>query len=203
MENLAFLYIPDISGFTKFVTQTEIEHSNEIISDLIEVIIKSNFLELKVSEIEGDSVLFYLLGKPPTLEKIIDQSKKMFMNFHLTLMVMERDFDCACKACSNVSNLTLKFITHYGECREVPIQNFIKLIGSDVILAHRLLKNSVPDREYILLTEKYLESQQSKFMIEEDWIKIKQSIEVFEDFGEINTKYIPLTPLKDFVPEPS
>ena len=36
--------------------------------------------------------------------------------------------------------------------------------------------------------------------MQEDWIKIKQSIEVLEDFGEINTKYIPLTPLKTFVP---
>ena len=44
MENFALLYIPDISGFTKFVTQTEIEHSNGTISELIEVIIKSNML---------------------------------------------------------------------------------------------------------------------------------------------------------------
>jgi hypothetical protein len=202
MENLAFLYIPDISGFTKFVTQTELEHSNEIISDLIEIIIKSNLLKLKVSEIEGDSVLFYLLGMPPTLEKIIDQSKKMFINFHATLKEMARDFDCNCAACTKVSNLTLKFISHYGECKEMPIQNFTKLIGRDVILAHRLLKNSVPDREYILLSEKYLESQQSKSMIQEDWIKIEQSSEVFEDFGEINTKYISLTPLKNLIPKP-
>ena len=85
MQNLAFLYIPDISGFTKFITQTEIEHSNGIISDLIEVIIKSNFLDLKVSEIEGDSVLFYLLGKPSMLAEIIDQSKRMFIDFHVML----------------------------------------------------------------------------------------------------------------------
>jgi len=201
MENLGLLYIPDISGFTKFVTQTEIEHSNEIISDLIEVIIKSNMLELKVSEIEGDAVLFYLLGKPPAMEQIIDQTKKTFIDFHINLRVMERDFDCNCRACSSVSNLTLKFITHYGECRETKIHSFTKLIGSDVILAHRLLKNRVPDSEYILMSEKYLKSQESQLIRPEAWMKIKQDVEVLEDFGEINVEYIPLTPLRRLVPE--
>lgn len=203
MENLVLLYIPDISGFTKFVTQTEIDHSKGIISDLIEIIINSNTLELKVSEIEGDAVLFYLMGKPPTMGEIINQSKRMFIDFHVNLKVMEREFDCECRACTTVSDLTLKFITHYGVCREVAIQNFTKLIGSDVVLAHRLLKSSVPGKEYILFSEKYLESQQSELTIREDWIKIKPHNEIFENFGEINTRYIPLTPLRKLVPEPS
>ena len=49
MENFALLYIPDISGFTKFVTQTEIEHGSEIIAELIGVIIKSNISGFRVS----------------------------------------------------------------------------------------------------------------------------------------------------------
>ena len=199
MQNLGFLYIPDISGFTKFVTQTEIEHSNEIISDLIEVIIKSNDLGLNISEIEGDSVLFYLLGEPPALEAIVDQSKKIFMDFHAAIQTMTQEFDCNCKACTTISHLTLKFITHWGECKEVPIQKFTKLIGSDVILAHRLLKNSVPDKEYLLLSQKYLDNQESKSLIREEWINYKQDIEILEDFGEINIQYIPLSPLKSFV----
>ncbi len=199
MQNSGFLYIPDISGFTKFVTQTEIEHSNEIISDLIEVIIKSNDLGLNISEIEGDSVLFYLLGEPPVLEAIVDQSKRTFLDFHAAIQTMTQEFDCNCKACTTILNLTLKFITHWGECKEVPIQKFTKLIGSDVILAHRLLKNSVPDKEYILFSEKYLDSQRSKSLIQEDWINYKQNTEILEDFGQINTKYIPLSPLKNLL----
>jgi len=199
MKNFALMYIPDISGFTKFVTQTEIEHGSEIISDLIEVIIKSNISGLSVSEIEGDAVLFYLLGKPPSVEYIIKQSKRTFIDFHATVKVMESEFDCNCGACCSVSNLTLKFITHFGECKEVSIKNFTQLIGSDVILAHRLLKNSIPGREYILLSEKYLESQQSMLTIQEDWVRVKSSIEILDDFGEVNTKYISLTPLKKLV----
>jgi len=202
MENQALIFIPDISGFTKFVTETEIGHSNHIIADLIGIILGSNILGLKVSEIEGDAVLFYFRGTPPKKEEIIQQSKRMFIDFHTNLKVMEKDFTCKCGACTTVSNLTLKFITHYGVCKEVSIHDFNKLIGSDVILAHRLLKNNVPEKEYILLSEKYLQNQQSQIVIQEDWIDIKSNIEILEDFGEISTRYIPLAPLKKLVPEP-
>ncbi|MCZ6776101.1 MAG: DUF2652 domain-containing protein, partial [Ignavibacteria bacterium] len=89
METSSLIFIPDISGFTTFVTQTEIQHSRHIISELIEVILNSNELGLKVSEIEGDSVLFYRAGEPPKAEEIVNQSKKMFIDFHAYLRVIE------------------------------------------------------------------------------------------------------------------
>ena len=199
MENQALIFIPDISGFTKFVTKCEINHTNHIISNLINIILDSNPLELKVSEIEGDAVLFYFKGMPPKKEEIIQQSKRMFIDFHTNLKAMERNFFCKCGSCTTASNLTLKFIVHYGVCKEVPIHNSTKLIGSDVIIAHKLLKNNIPEREYILLSEKYLKSQQSKLIIEEDWVDIKSNIENFENFGEIRTKYIPLSPLRRLI----
>ncbi|MBC8433724.1 MAG: DUF2652 domain-containing protein [Desulfobacterales bacterium] len=200
MENQALIFIPDISGFTKFVTKCEINHTNHIISNLINIILDSNPLDLKVSEIEGDAVLFYFKGMPPKKEEIIQQSKRMFIDFHTNLKAMERNFFCKSGSCTTASNLTLKFIVHYGVCKEVPIHNSPKLMGSDVILAHKLLKNNIPEREYILLSEKYLKSQQSKLIIEEDWVDIKSNIENFENFGEIRTKYIPLSPLKRLIP---
>jgi hypothetical protein len=200
MENQALIFIPDISGFTKFVTKCEINHTNHIISNLINIILDSNPLELKVSEIEGDAVLFYFKGMPPKKEEIIQQSKRMFIDFHTNLKAMERNFFCKCGSCTTASNLTLKFIVHYGVCKEVPIHNSTKLMGSDVILAHKLLKNNIPEREYILLSEKYLKSQQSKLIIKEDWVDIKSNIENIEDFGEIRTKYIPLSPLRRLIP---
>ena len=200
MEDQALIFIPDISGFTKFVTKCEINHTNHIISNLINIILDSNPLELKVSEIEGDAVLFYFKGMPPKKEEIIQQSKRMFIDFHTNLKAMERNFFCKCGSCTTASNLTLKFIVHYGICKEVPIHNSTKLIGSDVILAHRLLKNNVPEREYILLSENILKSQQSELIIEEDWVDMKSNIENFEDFGEIKTKYIPLSPLRRLIP---
>ncbi len=203
METSSLIFSPDISGFTAFVTQTEIQHSRHIISELIEVILNSNELGLKVSEIEGDSVLFYRAGEPPKAGEIVNQSKKMFIDFHAYLRVIERDNVCQCGACRTASNLSLKFVTHYGELREIAIQDFKKLIGSDLILAHRLLKNSIPSHEYLMLSERYLENQNSEIPVNESWITVEPNVEVFDNFGEIKTKYIPLTPLRNLVPAPA
>jgi len=52
----ALIFIPDISGFTKFVNETEISHSQHIIQELLETIVNSNTLGLSLSEIEGGAV---------------------------------------------------------------------------------------------------------------------------------------------------
>ena len=152
MADRALIFIPDISGFTKFVTQTEVSHSNHIIAELLEVLINSNDLDLQISEIEGDAVLYYKFGEFPTLKEIVLQSKKMFIEFHKFLRVIERDNVCQCGACQTASRLSLKFVTHIGEVKEVAVQKFKKLMGSDVILAHVLLKTNIN-----LLEKSYLE----------------------------------------------
>ena len=195
MTKSAIIYLPDISGFTKFVTETEIRHSEHIISELMEVILKSNLLDFKISEIEGDAVLFYRTGAPPKIEEVIELSKQMFLNFHNHLRIIERDNVCQCGACQTVSNLTLKFITHFGNLSEVEIRDFNKIMGSDVILAHRLLKNKVDSREYLLLSEKYLETQSFVSNDVEEWITYKENVEEIDSFGKVNTKYIDFKPL--------
>ena len=55
MENKGLLFIPDISGFTQFVNETEIDHSRLIIQELLEILINANEIGLEISEIEGDA----------------------------------------------------------------------------------------------------------------------------------------------------
>jgi Protein of unknown function (DUF2652) len=70
MDNKGLLFIPDISGFTRFVSEMEIGHSRQIIQELLELLIDSNQLRLEVSEVEGDAILFYKFGETPNLEDI-------------------------------------------------------------------------------------------------------------------------------------
>jgi len=200
-NNSSLIYIPDISGFTKFVTKTEIKHSQHIISELLEKIVNANELNLTVSEIEGDAVLFYKLGTAPSLDEIYKQSKKMFVDFHSHLKVIERDRVCQCGACSNASALTLKFITHFGELQETKISNFNKIIGRDVILAHRLLKNNIAGNEYLLLTNNYLTDRDEVDNFNAEWGKVCDHSESIENFGDVRMKYITLKHLKELLPE--
>ena len=86
MENKGLIFIPDISGFTKFMHETELNHSEVIIQELLETIINANNIGLEISEIEGDAILFYKFGPRPELEEVYRQVKNMFCSFHrLTL----------------------------------------------------------------------------------------------------------------------
>jgi len=203
MENSAFIYIPDISGFTKFVTETEISHSQHIISELIEIIIESNELEFNISEVEGDAVLFYQKGNAPSIVDVFNQTKKMFTKFHEHLAIIKRDNVCQCGACQTSSNLSLKFVSHYGELKEVAIRSFNKILGSDVILAHRLLKNNLSSKEYVLFTEAYLNTQKQLNFDELSTIKLNENIEKIENFGDVATQYVILSDLRMNITIPS
>jgi hypothetical protein len=153
MENRGLLFIPDISGFTRFVNESEIEHSRLIIEELLELLINANQLELEISEIEGDAILFYKFGDSPSLEDLYHQVEQMFCTFHQHLIAYEHRRFCQCAACMSAIDLTLKVITHYGEFTRYNVKNFSKLIGRDVIVAHQLLKNEIDQHEYWLVTK--------------------------------------------------
>lgn len=153
MENRGLLFIPDISGFTRFVTQTEIDHSRQIIGELLEVLIDANAIDLEISEIEGDAVLFYRFGDSADLRQLADQVERMFRAFHDRLSAFDATRLCQCRSCASAAReLTLKVITHYGEFTSYRVKQFQKLIGRDVIVAHQLLKNDIAEHEYWLAT---------------------------------------------------
>ena len=138
METRGLLFIPDISGFTRFVHEAELEHSRLIVQELLELLLNANELDLEVSEIEGDAILFYKFGSLPDLGAIYRQVENMFCQFHRNILAYTQRRYCHCQACLSVGELTLKVITHYGEFTRYSVKNFTKLIGKDLITAHQL-----------------------------------------------------------------
>ncbi|HVI46367.1 MAG TPA: DUF2652 domain-containing protein [Chitinophaga sp.] len=196
MENKGLLFIPDISGFTRFVNEIEIGHSQHIIRQLLEVLINANEAGLEISEIEGDAILFYKFGTPPDLPTLYRQVEKMFCEFHRHLNAYEHNKICQCRACTSAINLTLKVITHYGEFTTYQIKNFSKLIGKDVIVAHQLLKNEIPQHEYWLVTDNLLEGTPPDLT---QWMTWDTSAKQTET-GDIPFHYTQLTELKHLIP---
>ncbi|TCC90975.1 DUF2652 domain-containing protein [Pedobacter hiemivivus] len=194
METKGLLFIPDISGFSRFVTESEINHSRMIIQELLELLINANQIGLEVSEIEGDAILFYKFGEPPQLKELYKQVEKMFCQFHKNLMAYDRRKYCQCKACISAANLSLKVITHYGEFTEYHVKNFSKLIGKDVIVAHQLLKNDIAQHEYWLVTKDLLHNHPLADFT--GWMNWNDSIKQTES-GDIHFHYTQLSELKN------
>ena len=153
----SLILIPDISGFTGFVNSTEISHSQHIISELLEIIIRSQRLGLEVAEVEGDAVLFYKSGDIPTLEEIVGLAENMFLQFHRHLKEYEHHRICNCGACSTAIQLSLKIVVHKSEIGFTDVNNRKKPFGPGIILAHRLLKNSIKESAYLLFSSPWEE----------------------------------------------
>ena len=198
MNGDSLLFIPDISGFTEFVKDTEITHSRHVISELLEVIMASDELGMTVSEIEGDAVVFFLQRESPSLSEVVAQVQKTFHAFHSHLKRYERDRICPCGACRTAHELTLKVVAHSGPIETIVVRDFEKPYGPDVILAHRLLKNDVPTREYALITDSLVQSRGEL----PNWVDLVPGSSSYESIGEVSYHHIPLGPLRESVPDP-
>lgn len=149
----SLLFIPDISGFTEFVQTTEVEHSQHVIAELLEVLISANTQELKLAEVEGDALFFYKEGDLTSQERLLAQMETMFTAFYGHLKKLEKNRICPCNACATAHKLDLKIVAHSGELQFIKVQGNRKPFGQEVIEAHRLLKNSINSDHYALISK--------------------------------------------------
>lgn len=147
--------LADISGFTAFVTATELEHGPPIIAALLEEVIQKLAPPLEIQEVEGDAV--FALGPDRVLvppARLLDVLDSAFVAFRHRQREMQADDTCSCNACANISSLDLKIVAHHGRFLRQAVGGRSQVAGVNVILAHRLLKNRLAARRaYLMLTE--------------------------------------------------
>jgi class 3 adenylate cyclase len=156
----ALLLIADISGYTKFmkVHRINLAHAQVVVARLLEAVIDAaRPNKLKLYKLEGDAALFYAPAgaRPPDPSALALAIRRAFLARRTELDV---DKVCSCDGCVQVSDLKIKVISHVGEVAFQKIKRFTELAGMDVIVVHRLLKNSVPVSEYLLMTDAALDT---------------------------------------------
>jgi len=157
-----FLVLADISGYTRFMKShtTSLLHAEAIITDLLEAVIDHAQFPLTLSKLEGDAVFLYAIMDDESkasaaAQDILRQVTAFFDAFRAKERALIACNSCRCEACSNIGELKLKVFLHVGETVIKKIRQFEELGGEDVILIHRLLKNTIPSKEYVLLTESF------------------------------------------------
>lgn len=151
------LVIADISGYTQFLTDSELDHANGIVGELLTSIITAIKAPLTVSSIEGDAVFMYGATTPGmTGQTVVESVELLYASFRSALETMVLNTTCQCNACVNISGLGLKIVMHCGEYAISTVANITTVSGPDVIAVHRLLKNHIVDEtgidDYLLLT---------------------------------------------------
>lgn len=157
-----YLLIADVSGYTEFVTGTELEHNHEIVRELTEVLREHLAPPLEFVKVEGDAVLCF--GRESMFEdteRILEVVELCYLAYHDRLFGMAQATTCECDACREMRTLDLKFVVHRGGFVLDDMGGRPDLSGPDVILVHRMLKNRVVEdggpSAYALLSEPCLE----------------------------------------------
>ena len=177
----------DISGYTAFVSGTEHEHSREILAELIESIAKSFGGRLAIDQVEGDALC---CTTERTDVEVADWLRETFAAFHRRLRDMRAATTCPCQACANIGNLGLKFVVHRGTFSKQVIAGVVQLYGNDVNLVHRLLKNTVPLREYLLASRVALDAWPEN--ARREYVDAPQRYDV----GDVPAAYLDLAPAR-------
>jgi hypothetical protein len=160
-----YLLLADISGYTSFVARTEIEHAGMALSYLLETIVEKLDDLLTISKLEGDAVFAYIeeskLEDCKVLMGLIDQT---YLAFRERALSLHSQATCPCRACQALPTLDLKFILHHGEFVMQQVAGIRDLLGTDVNLVHRLLKNGVAEstgwKGYAVFTDSAVEQMQ-------------------------------------------
>jgi len=157
-----YLVIADISGYTSFLARTELEHAHGIVAELTELVIARLGEPLRFVELEGDAVFAYApIAAFADAERLLDMIEGCYVAFQLRLEEMRRATTCTCSACALIGALDLKFVAHLGSFVQQQTPTGPKPIGPDVILVHRLLKNTIAStfatKAYAFLTDALLE----------------------------------------------
>ena len=147
MSQQGYMVISDITGYTAYLSQSELEHAQDSLSCLLNLLIEHTEEPLVVSRLEGDAVISYSLKgsfiQGQTLVEIIERTYVDFWRA-LERMVLNTTYNCT--ACRNIRSLDLKFFVHYGEFMLQQLGGHVEMVGTDVNLVHRLAKNGITEQ---------------------------------------------------------
>ncbi|HEY0095575.1 MAG TPA: DUF2652 domain-containing protein, partial [Archangium sp.] len=126
---------------------------HDMVTQLLEAVIDGAASPLKLAKLEGDAAFFYAPLSEDSRVDVAPVVNAIRWAFERRKEQLRIDRSCTCEGCTQVEQLTLKFVVHQGEVAFQRIKRFTELGGVDVIVVHRMLKNAVPIREYVLMTE--------------------------------------------------
>ncbi|HYM84950.1 MAG TPA: DUF2652 domain-containing protein [Candidatus Dormibacteraeota bacterium] len=153
--------IADISGYTSYLAGVELEHAQDILADLLGAIVSSLRPAFRLAKLEGDAVFMHRPGDAIDGTALLDAIERCYIGFRRRRRDVRQATSCPCNACTRIPDLDLKFVVHTGLALERKVAGSRELIGSDVIVVHRLLKNEVVRqlgiRAYALLTQACLD----------------------------------------------
>jgi hypothetical protein len=140
------LVIADVTGYTAYLANSEIEHAPLIAGDLLERVVGAFGPRFRLLKLEGDAAFLEAPLDGVDGSILLDAVEGAHDAFRRRLLSFAAASACDCQSCGRAPALDLKVIAHAGDVVRQRIVGREEVSGRDVILAHRLLKGTAAAR---------------------------------------------------------
>jgi class 3 adenylate cyclase/uncharacterized protein YndB with AHSA1/START domain len=183
-EPMCFL-IADISGYTRYLAGVELDHAQDILADLVGTVVTSLRPGFRLAKLEGDAAFTIAPAEKLDGSLLMDTIERCYFGFRRRRRDVRQATSCECNACLRIPDLNLKFVVHHGVAARQMMAGREELVGADVIVVHRLLKNSVVESEgvsaYALFSQKCVDAMG----IDPEALGLRSHVETYEHVGEV------------------
>jgi uncharacterized protein YndB with AHSA1/START domain len=184
----ACLVIADISGYTGFLAGAELDHAQDILADLMSTVVNAFRPTFRLAKLEGDAAFVYAITGTIDGPQLQDTIERCYFLFRRRLRDIGQASTCECNACILTPRLDLKVVAHHGRIVRQKFGSWEELVGSDVIVVHRLLKNQVPAATGFSAYAMYTDGCLTAMGIDDPVVAgFAEHVEVFDGVGEIRS----------------
>ncbi len=195
----SLLLIADIGGYTDYMRthRMSLAHAEVNTTRLLEKVIDA-VPDFELVEIEGDAAfLARQVGTSDgeaSVDRTFEAAMAMHRAFHLERHNVATNL-CPCASCTQATNLKLKFVAHVGEVATQTIRDRRKLVGIDVILVHRMLKNPVDVPEYVLMSEELYSTRRAALPA-----PAREISQELDGIGPVRSYFVDVSPVTASLP---
>jgi hypothetical protein len=177
--------IADISGYTGYLADVELDHAQDILADLVGAVVTALRPNFRLAKLEGDAAFTFATVEKVDGSMLLDTIERCYFGFRRRRRDVRQATSCECNACVRIPDLDLKFVVHHGSAIHQKIAGRQELLGSDVIVAHRLLKNEVVEKlginAYALISQKCIDASD----IDPAALGMRQHTETYDRIGDV------------------
>src|SRR5256885_5579492 len=177
--------IADISGYTGYLADVELGHAQDILADLVGAVVTALRPNFRLAKLEGDAAFTLMTADKIDGSMLLDTIERCYFGFRRRRRDVRQATSCDCNACVRIPDLDLKFVVHHGSAIQQKVAGRQELLGSDVIVAHRLLKNDVVEtfgiNAYALISQSCIDASD----LDPAALGMAQHVETYGHIGEV------------------
>ncbi|HEY8772082.1 MAG TPA: DUF2652 domain-containing protein [Candidatus Limnocylindria bacterium] len=182
-----WLLIADISGYTSYLAAVELDHAQDILADLIGTVVTSLRPGFRLAKLEGDAAFVAAPADKLDGSLLLDTIERCYFGFRRRRRDVRQATSCECNACARIPDLNLKFVVHHGMALRQRVAGSEELLGSDVIVVHRLLKNEVVERLGVSAYALFTQAAIRAMAIDPEALGMAPMMETYEHVGQVPT----------------